>query len=212
MKRLLVGFIMSVGLIGSVLAQEKLFECDFTKSEVGKVPDEFLVLDGAFAVVEEGTNRFLELPGAPLETFGALFGPTEKDGIQVSARIYGTGKGRRFPVLGVGLNGAVPFRLQVTPSKKALELYRGDDLLVSVPFAWESGSWTKFQLRSVKSKEGEWVLSGKAWRDGTEEPKQWIVTSTSKEEPSAGKASIWGKPYSETPIHFDDLLVTRAKP
>ena len=37
-----------------------------------------------------------DLDGDPYETFGVLFGPTEKDGLCVSARILGTGKGRRF--------------------------------------------------------------------------------------------------------------------
>ena len=37
---------------------------------------DLLVLDGAFAVKAEGGNKFLELPGAPLDTYGLLFGPT----------------------------------------------------------------------------------------------------------------------------------------
>src|SRR5437588_932962 len=95
---------LSVGL--SALAQTKpVYENNFEKAEVGKVPDDFLVLDGAFVVKEEGRNKFLELPGAPLDSFGVLFGPTQSAGVAVSARIHGTGKGRRFPTFGVGLNG-----------------------------------------------------------------------------------------------------------
>ena len=193
-------------------AAETLFTQDFEKSEVGKIPDGFLVLDGAFAVVEDQGNRFLELPGAPLDTFGVLFGPTKKDGLSVTARIFGTAKGRRFPVLGVGLNGAVPFRLQVTPSKKALELYKGDEMIASVPYSWESGVWTQFRLQLVAKKEGGWQLSGKTWKQGSSEPKEWMLTKVLQEEPIAGQASVWGKPYAETPIRFDDLLVTPADP
>lgn len=201
--------ICSVGklLIGSCQAQEAAYQMDFEKAEVGKVPDEFLVLDGAFAVREEGGNRFLELPGAPLETFGTLFGPTAKDGLRVGARIFGTSKGRRFPVIGVGLNGAVPFRLQVTPSKKAIELFKGDDLLTSAPYQWASGTWTEFRLQLTKAKDGEWTLSGKAWKAGDPEPENWILAHPVKEEPPAGKGSVWGKPFSETPIRFDNLSV-----
>src|SRR6185503_18856274 len=87
-------------------AAKPLYENNFEKADVGSVPQDFLVLEGAFTVKEESGNKFLELPGAPLETFGVLFGPTEKDGVEVSARIQGTGKGRRFPTFGVGPNGA----------------------------------------------------------------------------------------------------------
>src|SRR5262245_56090812 len=52
-----------------------IYQNNFEKAEVGKLPDEFLVLDGAFAIKEEAGNKFLELPGAPLDTFGMLFGP-----------------------------------------------------------------------------------------------------------------------------------------
>src|SRR2546422_2778071 len=88
-------------LVGSLLfppqaksAEPKLiYENNFEKAEVGKVPEDFLVLEGAFAVKEESGNKFLELPGAPLDTFGLLFGPTESEGMVVSARVYGTAKG-----------------------------------------------------------------------------------------------------------------------
>src|SRR5579872_5662613 len=79
-------------------AEEKaLYENNFEKAEVGKVPDDFLVLDGGFVVKEDGGNKVLELPGAPLDTFGLLFGPTEKFDAAVSVRIKGTRKGRRYP-------------------------------------------------------------------------------------------------------------------
>ena len=64
-----------------------LYENNFQSAEVGKVPDDFLVLDGGFTVKTDGTNKFLELPGAPLDSFGVLFGPTEKEDVEVTARI-----------------------------------------------------------------------------------------------------------------------------
>src|SRR5213592_4654904 len=96
-----------VALAASLLAQDekRLYQNNFEKAELNSVPDDFLVLDGQFAVREDGGNGFLELPGAPLDTFGVLFGPTEKEGNAVSARIFGTGQGRRFPTFAVGLNG-----------------------------------------------------------------------------------------------------------
>src|SRR5277367_1018565 len=64
-----------------------LYESNFEKIAPGAVPDDFLILDGAFAVQQEGSNKFLELPGEPLDTFGVLFGPTVKTNVAVSARV-----------------------------------------------------------------------------------------------------------------------------
>src|SRR4051812_44328057 len=52
------------------------YEKHFDKADVGKVPEDFLVLDGGFVVKEEDSNRFLELPGAPLDSYAVQFGPS----------------------------------------------------------------------------------------------------------------------------------------
>ena len=197
-------------LSAPVLAQgqKSLYENNFDKAELNKVPEDFLVLDGQFAVKEEGGERFLELPGAPLDTFGVLFGPTEKEGNAVSARIFGTGKGRRYPTFAVGLNGqgTSAYRLQVSPAKKAVELYKGDEVRASVSYEWQPATWTRLRLQVRKVKDGNWRVEGKVWTD--KEPSTWTVSFDEKDQPVAGKASIWGSPYSTTPIRFDDLLVT----
>src|SRR6266404_1604709 len=199
-------------LAAPVLAQgqRSLYENNFDKAELNKVPDDFLVLDGQFAVKQEGGERFLELPGAPLDTFGVLFGPTEKEGNAVSARIFGTGQGRRYPTFAVGLNGqgSSAHRLQVSPAKKALELYRGDEVKASVAYEWQPGTWTRLRLQIRKVTDGDWKVEGKVWTD--KEPSTWTVSFDEKDQPVAGKASIWGSPYATTPIRFDDLLVTVA--
>src|SRR5882762_2899605 len=119
-----------------------LYQNDFELAEVGKAPDDFLILEGGFAVKQEDGNKFLELPGAPLDSFAALFGPTESSNLVVSAAINGTGKGRRFPTFGVGLNGVAGYSLQISPAKNLLELYRDQELKGSVAFDWKSGAWT----------------------------------------------------------------------
>jgi hypothetical protein len=206
--------LLALFLASQVLAGEikPLYENNFEKAQVGGVPEEMLVLEGAFAVREEGGNKFLELPGAPLDTYGVLFGPTEVSGRAVQARIYGTSKGRRFPTLAVGLNGVGGYRLQISPGKKALELLKGDNLLASVPFTWESGAWTTLRLQSRKVKEGEIKVEGKAWKQDGAEPKAWAISYTDTAESPAGKASVWASPYAGTPVRFDDLLVTTAGP
>ena len=205
-------FVWVVSLTCTVIGQsgKAIYENDFEKAELNKVPDDSLVLDGQFAVKEENGNKFLELPGAPLDTFGVLFGPTEKEGNAVSARMSGTGKGRRYPTFAVGLNGqgTSAYKLQVTPAKKALELFKGDEVKATVPYEWQSGAWTRLWLQVRKVKDGQWIVEGKAWTD--KEPSAWLVSFAESDQPVAGKASIWGSPYATTAIRFDDLKVAPA--
>lgn len=187
-----------------------IYSNNFEKIEVEKVPEEMIVLDGAFAVKTDGKNKYLELPGAPLETFGVLFGPAQVDNVANSARFFGTGKGRRFPAFAIGVSGAGGYKLQVSPAKKALEIFKGDTSLASTNFNWKSDTWTilKVELR----KEGEkYVVRGKAWADGEQEPKDWQITFTENQKPPGGPSSVWGNPFSGQPIRFDDIIVTKLE-
>ena len=167
-----------------------------------------MVLDGNFAVRQDGDNRVLELPGSPLESYGVLFGSAQKENIAVTARVLGTGKGRRFPTFAVGLNGAAGWRLQVTPSKKELELYRGETRKEGVSYEWQSGKWTHLRLQVRKVKDGEWKVEGRVWTKGSPEPSNWTISCTETEEPRPGKAAVFGSPFAGTPISYDDLKVT----
>src|SRR5258706_3082388 len=131
---------------------KKLYETTFDKAELDKVPEDLLVLDGGFAVKEEGGNKFLELPGAPLETYGVLFGPTEAANVSITARIFGTSKGRRFPAFAIRANGVGGLKLQVSPGKKQVELHKGDEVVASAPYNWESGTWTMLRLQIQRPK------------------------------------------------------------
>jgi hypothetical protein len=202
--------LIAVAMLGNRLSMAEdakpLYEMNFEQAEVGKVPEGFLVIEGAFEVKQEEGNKFLELPGAPLDSFGLLFGPTEKSGVSVSARIRSTNKGRRYPAFGVGLNGQSGYRLQVSPGKKALEIYKGDLVVASTPYDWKSDEWTMFQFQITKA-GNVWKLAGKVWVQGATEPAQAMVSYDETEEPSPGRASVWGNPFATTPIQFDDLVV-----
>ncbi len=193
-------------------ASPPLYANDFQTAEVGKVPDGMLVLGGDFIVTEESGARVLELPGAPLETFGVLFGPAFTNNVVVSARIHGTRRGRLFPAFGVGLGGVNGYKLRVSPGKRELELHRADDDLLSVPFEWQSGAWTHFVLRLRQVGEGEWKVEGKAWTDGTPEPASWQISYEDKIPLRPGRAAIWGAPYASTPIRYDDLRLEALDP
>lgn len=184
-----------------------LYENNFEKCAVGTVPDEFLVLDGAFKVQQEGADKFLELPGAPLDSFGVLFGPTEKENVTVSARIFGTTKGRRYPAFGIGLNGVAGYKLQISPAKKRIELYKGEGLKQSVPFEWIPGKWMHLKLQITKSKDGGWSIKGDVRTPGAAAAQVIMIGFDDKDEPPPGRASLWGMPFAGTPIRFDDLRV-----
>lgn len=213
MKRFLqIGFAATGLLLATVGLQAQgtkpLFEEKFSSAKVGEVPESFMVLDGQFAVRDEEGNRFLELPGAPLESFGVLFGPNEPDGVEVTARILGTKSGRKFPMFAVGLNGVGGYKVRVAPAKNALELVKGDDIKASVPLKWTSGQWTQFRLSVRKSGTGVRIVA-KVWQ-GDEEPKEAQLQHDESEKLPPGKAGVWGMPFSGTPIRFDDLRITAA--
>jgi hypothetical protein len=192
-------------------ARDILYSQDFQKLPAGPLPDEFMVLGGEFTVKVDGTNHFLELPGAPLDSFAVQFGPGDKENQSVGARIYGTGKSRRGPVFGVGLGGVSGFKLQVSPAKKALELLKDQEFRASVPFEWKSETWTNVRLQIRKADRG-WNVEGKAWAAGQPEPKGWAILFVEPEDPPAGRPSILASPFAGTPIWLDDLVVEKAAP
>jgi hypothetical protein len=204
-KFILVLALSSIFAIGSSGESAKLpYENNFEKAELNKVPEDMLVLDGAFAVKEEAGNKFLELPGAPLDTFGVLFGPTEPADVTASARIFASGKGRRFPTFAVGLNGVGGYKLQISPGKKQIEIFKGDEVVASKDFEWTGNTWTILRIQVRKEAQGVQV-EGKAWKQGGTEPKDWQIVFSDKTPAPAGRASVWGNPFSGTPIRFDDL-------
>lgn len=186
-----------------------LYANDFEKLPDGNPPEDMVPLSGNFTVKTVDGNKLLELPGDPVEGYGILFGPDNESLLSVSARIYGTATGKRTPEFGVGLADSNGYKLWLMPATNQLQLIKGEDVKATAPFPWKSGSWTSLRLQVRKIAEGKYSVEGKAWEYGKEEPKSWIVSFTETEELPKGRPSVWGSPYSSTPIRFDDLLVTR---
>jgi len=191
-------------------AAEPLYQTNFEKTKTGEVPEDFLVLDGDFAVKQEEGNKYLELPGAPLDAFGFMFGPSARHGNEISARMFGTKKGRRYPVFGIALNGVNGYRLQIAPAKRAIELLKGSAVVAKVPFRWGGGEWLRLALRVEQTGTAEWTITGKVWPDGKKAPAKPTITHKEAKEPRNGKPSIWGSPYSGTPIRYDDIVVKKT--
>ena len=161
---LLFSTIVMIASVRSARADETghtIYKNDFEMAEAGKVPDELMVLSGEFEVKADGTNRFLELPGTPLDSYAVLFGPVEKENDSVRARIFATAKGRRTPTFGVGLGGVSGFNLQVSPAKEALEILKDQASQTNVTFKWKSGTWTGFGSKFAKSRTGNGRLKAR---------------------------------------------------
>jgi len=196
-------------LSSGVFAAEPTYKNDFEAAAVGKAPEGAMVISGDFIVKQEAGNKFLELPGEPLDTFGLLLGPAGQGDQSVSARFFGTKKGRKFPAFGVSLGGVGGYRLMVSAGKKMLEIFKGDEMKTSVPFDWAGDAWTTLRLQIRKTADG-CVVEGKAWASDGAEPAAWLIKLEEKSALPQGRAGIWGSPYSGTPIRFDDVVVAPA--
>lgn len=212
MKRSFLAATIAVLTAGGIHAADSvLFEQNFDALPAGPMPKEFLALAGEFAVGVEGSAHFLELPGSPLDTFGALFGPANAEPCSLEGRFWGTKQGRKFPTFGLSLRGAGGYRLQVSPGKGQLEIYKGDEPLVGVSYAWQSGSWTSLRLTMRRQGAG-WLVEGRAWAEGATVPAEPLVKWEVAGDVTGGRAAVWGSPYAGTPIRFDDLKWTIHQP
>ncbi len=181
---------------------------DFEGIAPGEVPEETaFVIDGDFRIVARGDNQVLEIAEAPLVESGALVGGNLEGDVVISAKAHATSKGRSHPRFGVGTHGMSGYRMRVVPARKVVELVYREGTVAEVPFVWKSGTWLHLKL-SVTKGEGEmWSIVGKVWAEGEAEPEEPTLERTEKELRGKGKASVWGTPYSGTPIAFDDVVV-----
>jgi hypothetical protein len=193
----------------ALAADAPLFSENFDAAAPGKLPTGFTSFAGDFKIVEEGGKKFIELPGAPLDSFGVLFGPSEKPPLTATAKFFGTGVKRKSPAFGLSLCGVGGYRLQVSAAKGALEIFKADDNCASVPFTWKSGEWLSLRI-TVHEVGGKWVAEGKAWPADGAEPAEPLIKFEAPAAPPQGKAGVWGNPFSGTPIRFDDLVVAKA--
>jgi hypothetical protein len=182
---------------------------DFQKTSLGKPPDDLLIMNGDFTIAEQNGTRFLQLPGDPLDTFGLLFGPADKSTLDISAKIWADVAGKRLPEFAIGSNDAGGYKLWLWPATGTIELRKADDTKASKPFVWNPATWLHLRLRVRQLDSTHWRIEGKAWPDTASEPKDWLLSFDDTEEPSPGRASIWGEPFSGKPIRYMDLS---AKP
>lgn len=206
MKNLLAFSLLCMIAVCAFSEDEILFQQDFESIEMGSAPNDFLILEGDFAVQELDGNKVLYLPGTPLSDYGALFGTSASDGLQIQAQIKSENQKRLFPRIGVGLCGVNGYKLYIVPSKRMLELSLNKETVVEIPFKWISNEWSSFRLQ-IRKVDEQWIVEGKAWQ-GEEEPKEWMIVHQTAVQPASGKSSVWGTPYSSQPIYFDNIVIT----
>ncbi len=193
-------------------ADPPLFHENFDKAALGKPSKEFLLFAGAFEVKDAGGgNKALELPGEPLETFGAMFGPADGNLIDVRAKIWAASTGKRFPEFGVGAADVSGYRLLLLPRQKRIVLRKADVELASAPYeSWTTETWTAFRL-TIEPVGDAWRISGAAWPAIGDESKGATLAYDEKTKPANGRGSVWGLPFSGKPIRFDDIEVRAVK-
>jgi hypothetical protein len=188
----------------------ELYSLDFQSSPLRTVPEDFFVLKGEFSIQENEGQRFMELPGQPLDTFVALFGPSLKSNVEVTLKVFGQSNGRLTPSFGVGLNGAGGVRFMVQGGRRHLELTMEGRTIRSAEYSMSPNAWTHLKFRRLQLDSG-CRYSGKAWTEGAPEPKEWMIAFDAEEIPFPGQSSLIGVPYSGKPIWFDDLKITELK-
>src|SRR3954469_19551105 len=156
------------------------YSTDFSKFQPGKPPEEFYLLNtqADFKIAEEAGNKFLELAGNPLDSFGVLYGPEGLVGGEMTAKIYGTTEGKLFPEFGLGVNDS-GWKIWLIPGQNALVIRKRDDEKVRVVYTgWKSGAWTSFRMKLSKAADGKWQIQGKAWPADGKEPAEWMISTT----------------------------------
>jgi hypothetical protein len=198
---------LSVFICGSISAQQAVYQQDFQQTEPGKIPQDFKVLSGEFAVRQEAENRFLELETSHLNSFGLFLGPERGVDTAISARMRSWPTGRRFPEFGVGLGGAGGYQLWLMPAVGELQLRFAKAIVARAPLAWKPGEWVHMRLEVRQTSENAWLVNGKGWLEGASEPADWMIRHEPTTAPPNGRPALWGTPYSEKPIHFDDVRI-----
>jgi hypothetical protein len=203
----LVSILVAVMPVIAEQASPPIYECDFQKLDLGAAPPEFKALRGEFAVQQEKQNRFLEVAPTPLNSFGVLVGPEPGAGTSIKARLRGESIGKRFPEMGIGVGGTKGYQLWLMPAVGQLQVRRDNLILARAPFSFRSGQWIHMHLQVRSEGDGRWRVAGKCWTDGSPAPADWMIQLPLNEAPPTGRPSLWGTPYSEMPIQFDDLRI-----
>ncbi|WP_265595797.1 hypothetical protein [Verrucomicrobium sp. BvORR106] len=188
-------------------AEPKKFSFDSEAWEEGEPPAEVFVVEGKFSIAAKDGNKGIQIGVGELVEANALLGDSARGSASIEAKVFASKQGRSFPRFAIGVHGQSGYRLTVFPAKKELQLIKQEEVVKSIPYTWTSDAWLKMKLEAKKVAEGKWTVTGKVWPATEAEPAeaQFMVEDTTLK--GQGKCSIWGTPFSNTPILFDDVKV-----
>lgn len=184
-----------------------VFDCESWAE--GEPPEEVFVVEGDIKIARHDGGKAIKVEAVPIVDATAQVGDSAAGASVVEVRVFASRKGRSVPRFGISVHGMSGHRLLVNCAKKQLDLVKSDEVIASAPFVWTTDKWTHLKLSVTKAADGSWQIEGKAWAQDAQEPAEPLLRH---QEPEAkikgnGKAAIWGTPYSETPIYFDDIKV-----
>lgn len=190
----------------------KTFVIDCEAWAEGVPPKDLFVVDGTIKVASKDGGKVIIVDPVPIVDATAQVGESAAGASIIETKAFASKKGRSFPRFGVSVHGMSGHRLIVNCAKKQLELIKADEVVASAPFVWTTDTWTFVKLSVTTAADGNWQIEGRAWAQGAEEPKEPLIKH---QEPAAklkgnGKAAIWGTPFSELPVYFDDIKVQVA--
>jgi hypothetical protein len=173
----------------------------------GAPPKDVFVVDGTIQVTSQDGNKVLTVQPDPITDASAQLGVSAAGEASIQARILGTKRGRSSPKFGVAVHGMSGHRLLLNAPKRQLELVKNDEVLASAPFTWASGAWVWLKLEARRGEGEAWQITGKVWAAEATEPAEAQIKHADQGLKGQGKVSVWGTPYSEEPIHFDDIEI-----
>lgn len=188
----------------------KSFSYDCEAWAEGVPPKDVFVVDGTIKIAAKDGNKAIMVDPSPIVDATAQLGESANGDESISLRVFASKKGRSYPRFGVSVHGNSGYRLIVNCAKKQIELIKNDETLKTAPFAWSSDTWTKVKLEAKQREAGKWVISAKAWAADAAEPADAMISHADDKMKGQGKAAIWGTPFSEMPIYFDDVKIEAA--
>lgn len=203
MKRPALALVLSLAAVHAGEFQQTTFNADDWAE--GEPPKEVFVVDGSIKVAAKEGNKALVVLADPITDASAQLGASAAGESAIQARIFGTKRGRSYPRFGLSVHGMSGHRLILNAPKRHLELIKNDEVLASVPFAWTSDAWVWMKLEARRAEGEAWEITGKAWAADADEPAQPMIKHADKGLKGQGKPGIWGTPFSEQPIYFDDI-------
>ena len=185
----------------------KTFTINADEWAEGEVPKDVFVVDGTVKIAAKDGNKAIMIDATPIVDASAQLAVSASGAASIQAKVFASKRARSVPKFGVSVHGMSGYRLLINAAKKQLELVKSDVVAASVPYTWTSETWVKMKLE-VKPGAGEaWVIEGKVWAADAQEPAEVAIKAEDKGLKGQGKSGVWGTPYSETPIYFDDVEV-----